>query len=386
MKSKKAIITSMGAVCSAGDNIYEILENFSFGKRKIQSPDLFSTKLDYPVFEINNIPKRFNKKKQRTLALLFWALDQALDGAQLEGLRVGVCLGTTVASQLNDIDFYKKYRETKNPSMDAVDSFLKSNLSANVSQSFNLSGPAITIVNACSSGADSIGVAVEWIRNDICDVVICGGADELSPVPYYGFASLGVVSRKPCAPFDCNREGLNLGEGAGVLILESEKSALRRKKESNVFIAGYGAAADSYHLTSPDPQGIGLEMALRSALDDVGVKKEDICFVNAHGTATRENDKVEGKTLRKVFGSNLNFFSTKGFTGHTLGAAGALEVVFTTLGLKEGWVPQSLGFKKEDDDIGISPNKVKKEIKGSYAISTSLAFGGNNIAIIVGKR
>ncbi len=386
MRQKKAIIAGMGAVCAAGGDIDQIFDNFSLGKREVNQPSLFSSDLGYPVFEVKDIPKEFFKKKRRTLSLLLWALHQAWQGINLEGLRVGTCFGTTVASQLNDLDFYKTYRENKKPKMDAVERYLKNNISQNISEIFNFGGPVSTIVNACSSGADSIGVALEWLRSDICDVVVCGGADELSPIPYYGFGALGVVSTKACRPFDCNRDGLNLGEGAGVLILVKEEIKKQKKIKSNLFISGYGSAADSYHLTTPHPKARGLKNALTIALKDANAAKNNICFINAHGTATKENDKIEGLALKDVFGKQIKFFSSKGFTGHTLGAAGALEVIFTAWGLNKGWIPESIGFNCQDPEIGIKPVTDKTNIAGSHAISTSLAFGGNNTAIVVEKQ
>ena len=227
---------------------------------------------------------------------------------------------------------------------------------------------------------------MSWLRNDYCDIVIAGGADELNRVPFDGFVSLGVVSRSLCLPFDRERSGLNLGEGAGIVILEKESSALRRGRKPDLFLKGYGSAADGYHLTAPHPEGRGLDKALKIALSEAGIKPSEVAFVNAHGTATKDNDRVEGRVLKKVFGPELKFLSTKGFTGHTLGAAGGLEAVFSALALRQGWIPKSIGFSEEDNEIGIAPVRQKTEIKGSYAVSTSLAFGGNNSALVISNN
>jgi 3-oxoacyl-(acyl-carrier-protein) synthase len=269
--------------------------------------------------------------------------------------------------------------------MVAVDRYLKGNLASFVSKKIGTKGPSLTIVNACSSGSDAIGVALDWIRGGLCDVAIAGGADELSRIPLSGFGSLGIVSEEPCAPFDKYRKGLNLGEGAGVLILEKSDSASKKKKGANLFLAGYGSASDAFHLTAPRPDGLGLKRSINKALTDSGIKAQEVCFVNAHGTGTTDNDKVEGEVIGNLFGENIKMLSTKGITGHTLGGAGGIEAVFTLIGLEEGWIPASFGLEEPDDNIPVIPVRKQSKISGHYALSTSLAFGGNNAAIIFGR-
>lgn len=383
------VITGLGSISACGNNTLETLESFSSGKRNAGPVSLFKTELKCPVFEVK---KSFNKEApvMRTLNLAFQALEEAIMDAglnDLSGFRVGICLGTTVASQLNDLDFYKTYREKGSAPFQAAERFLKSNLAESVARYLKVrSCFCSTIVNACSSGTDAIGVGLSWLKNDYCDIVIAGGADELNRVPLDGFNSLGIVSDKLCTPFDRDRRGLNLGEGAGVVILEQERVVCKRGKKAGLFLKGYGLATDAYHLTAPRPDGSGLEKALKKALGDAGVATSDLAFVNAHGTATRDNDKAEGNVLKKVFGSNLKFLSTKGFTGHTLGAAGGLEAVFSALALREGWIPKSIGFVNQDDEIGIAPVVEKTELKGNYAVSTSLAFGGNNSVLVISRN
>jgi 3-oxoacyl-[acyl-carrier-protein] synthase II len=373
-------ITGLGAVCACGNNINQVLDNFSIGKR--------NSSQEYPVFQVENLVIK-NAQSMRTWNLCLHALEEAVNEAKLNDfskLRVGICLGTTVASQLNDIDFYRAYREKGSAPLDSVDRFLKGNIAACVAKILKIEARlCCTIVNACSSGTDAIGVGLSWLRNNYCDIVIAGGADELNRVPLDGFASLGIVSQSLCTPFDRDRSGLNLGEGAGIVILEQEEVARKRGITPKLFLNGYGLAQDAYHLTAPHPDGYGLEKALQQALKEADIKSSDVAFVNAHGTATRDNDKVEGKVLAKVFGPQVKFLSTKGFTGHTLGAAGGLEAVFTCLGLREGWVPTSIGFINLDEGIGIAPVRQKTEIKGKYAVSTSLAFGGNNSAVVISR-
>jgi 3-oxoacyl-(acyl-carrier-protein) synthase len=270
--------------------------------------------------------------------------------------------------------------------MDPVDRYLKGNLAEAVGRAIGVRGPAVTVVNACSSGTDAIGVALSWLRSGVCDIALAGGADELNRVPLCGFGVLGILSDSICAPFDRDRKGLNLGEGAGVLVLESAETCRKRRGVPLLELSGYGSAADAYHLTAPRPDGTGLEAALLRAMSEAGVEPDDVCFVNAHGTATPANDRIEGAVFRKIFGSEIRFLSTKGYTGHTLGAAGGLEAAFAAAALREGWIPASAGFIRQDDEIGLSPVAKKTVISGPCAISTSLGFGGNNAAIVIRRH
>jgi 3-oxoacyl-[acyl-carrier-protein] synthase II len=385
----KAVISGIGIISAAGLNLEQNLDTMMKGKRNAGPVSLFSTSLTYPVFEVKSLPENSGKDEMRTQRLAFAALKEALDNAGLQtplpGVRTGVCLGTTVASQLNDIAFYTSFRKSGNTGLKAVDLFLRSNLAESVARSVNAKGPSVTVVNACSSGTDAIGIALSWLKSGCCDIAITGGADEMSRVPLCGFGSLGILSSSPCAPFDKQRSGLNLGEGAGVLIIEREDFYIKRRGKPSLYLSGYGSFADAYHLTAPRPDGTGLEYAIRKALSDAGISPADICFVNAHGTGTADNDKVEGSVLSRVFGDKIKFLSTKGYTGHTLGGAGGIEAVYTAAGLKEGWIPSNAGFKCRDDDIPVTPVAEITGVKGAFAMSTSLAFGGNNSAIVIEK-
>ena len=204
-------------------------------------------------------------------------------------------------------------------------------------------------------------------------------------MPLAGFHSLGVVSGKRCKPFDKNRRGLNLGEGAGCLILESLIHASRREVCPRSQLSGYGAAVDAYHLTTPDPEGIGLDMAIQQALQQAGLSCNQIGFINAHGTATQSNDLTEAKVLKRVFGKKVMFLSTKHLTGHTLGAAGAIEAIITALMLENTKVPASGGFDVMDEEIGIEPITQPFSPVHAHAMSCSLAFGGCNCAVIISR-
>ena len=390
MPATDIAITGLGAISAAGNNLPETQQSFSSGKRNGAPVTLFKTKLNYPVFQIQNYSPA-KTDTMRSLALALVAATQAISDAGFTNgfgnLRIGICLGTTVASQLNDTDFYQQYRFHGSAPMDSVNRYLNSNLAQALGKIFKIRADfCTTIVNACSSGTDAIGTGFSWLHNDYCDLVVAGGADELNRIPLDGFGALGVVSKSLCTPFDRDRSGLNLGEGAGIIILEKTAIARKRGKIPSLFLNGYGSAADAYHLTAPRPDGSGLKQALEQALEQAEIQPKDIAFVNAHGTATKDNDLVEAKALASLFGPKIKFLSTKGFTGHALGAAGGLEAVFTCLGLRDGWIPASPGFLNFDPEIGIAPVNQKTQIKGNYAISTSLAFGGNNSALVISRN
>ncbi|PLX85532.1 MAG: beta-ketoacyl-[acyl-carrier-protein] synthase family protein, partial [Desulfuromonas sp.] len=265
---------------------------------------------------------------------------------------------------------------------DIIGRFLRSNPAAVIARQLRLDGPNQTVVNACSSGTDAIGLGASWIRAGACDIVVAGGADELSRVTYAGFSSLMITDTEPCKPFDVNRKGLNLGEGAGMMVLESD--SIRAGKPARGYILGYGSACDAYHLTAPRPDGAGLKKAMAEAFAAAGVRPEQISFVNAHGTGTPDNDKVESATLAEML-PGVPFLSTKGYTGHTLGAAGGIEAVFSVESLRRGRLPANIGYAEADPQIDGTPVTENMTINGSYALSESLAFGGNNSVLIFGK-
>ncbi len=387
-------ITGIGCLCGAGMNLQECMDSIYRGERNPAPPEKFTTDhpLPYPVFEIKrNLP--IDKADDasdilRTSLLAISAAKEALNDAgytdeTLSGKRVGVCLGTTVGSAINNESFYREYRKGIDPALEEVSRFFRSNPASCVSKHFRLNGPRQTIVNACSSGTDAIGIGASWIKSGICDFVIAGGADELCRITYNGFASLMIIDSSPCRPFNVDRNGLNLGEGAAVLILESEEMVRKRNKPVRGYVSGYGSACDAYHLTTPEPDGAGLRKALSSVFKSGSIAPEDIAFVNAHGTGTKNNDHVESLVLGDFF-PGVPFNSTKGYTGHTLGASGAIEAAFTIACLENGMIPSSTWFTSGDPDVKCFPVKKNTQINGRIAISQSLAFGGNNSILMLG--
>jgi 3-oxoacyl-(acyl-carrier-protein) synthase len=297
---------------------------------------------------------------------------------------VGVCLGTSVGCSFNSESFWRDHLGNGSPDVSVVDRYYGNDLSTLVSARLGASGPASTVVNACASGTDAVGLACQWIACGLCDVVVAGGADHIERFGYHGFVSLKNMSPTRCRPFDRNRDGLSLGEGAGALVLELEEHASRRRARPLGVVLGYASAADAYHPTAPHPGGRGLRRAIAGALAEAGLAIRDVGFVNAHATATIENDRVEGRVLADVLHPGTLVTCTKGYTGHTLGASGAIEAIISIENLSGGWVPASIGFEEVDPETGIEPVRSLARHGAGVALSISLAFGGTNSAIVLG--
>ena len=388
-------VTGIGCLCAAGANLNECMDSLFAGKRKPLPPTRFSSdhRVAYPVFEITSaFPAGSSNQRSDilfTAELALIAAKEAIENAgwnceALKNKQVGVCIGTTVGSAMNNEEFYRSYRSGGNPDMEAITRFLNSNPAQVIAAEFGLTGPCQTVVNACSSGTDAIGLGASWIRSGMCDVVLAGGADELCRVTYNGFISLMITDGSPCKPFDASRKGLNLGEGSAVLVLESSDLCRSRKQLPRASVLGFGAGCDAYHLTAPAPDGRGLKIAIAAAMTACDKTVEHVAFVNAHGTGTRDNDRVESLVLNELL-PQIPYLSTKGYTGHTLGAAGAIEAAFTIACLEAGEIPASAGFETPDPELPITPVTHQTAVNGSIAITQSLAFGGNNAVVIFGK-
>lgn len=262
-----------------------------------------------------------------------------------------------------------------------------------VARRFGITGPVETVSSACASGALALGAALDAIRSGEVEIAVAGGADSLCQITYAGFNSLRSVDERPCRPFREGREGLSIGEGAAVLILESEERALARGAKPLAFLAGAGASCDAHHMTAPEPQGSGAAAAISAALLDAGLPSESIVFVNAHGTGTPLNDAAEWRAFERALGRRareIPVTSTKGLVGHLLGSSGALEAVATVLCLAHGEVhPGSPGGEIDpelpvDLVLGVPRRLADFDPEGpaTAALSTSLAFGGANAALV----
>ena len=394
MNQGPPVVTGLGSICAAGTSLNDVMSSLYAGRRTPAAPRNIDVALDhvYPVFEVveplgelSSIRPAHEPTRTTQLALI--AVEEALahaglDRRELKQHCVGVCLGTTVGCTLNDEAFYRAVRTGERPKLDPIHRYRNNNPALIVAETLGVVGPAATIANACSSGTDAIGLAKTWIETGLCDIAIAGGCDELSRIPYLGFVHLLIASQTPCRPFDRRRNGLNLGEGAGVVVLECEETASERRAAVLARVAGYASFSDAYHPTAPHPDGMGLKRAIRAALEQGGLATGRVGFVNAHGTATPDNDRVEGRVIADLFGHSLPVVATKAYTGHTLGAAGGLEAVFTVRALADRRLPPTPGFDEADPEIGVQPVRESMEIDADAAISNSLAFGGNNSVLV----
>ena len=256
-----------------------------------------------------------------------------------------------------------------------------------VGRHFGFTGFTTTISTACSSSANSIMMAAQMIRAGMLDVAVAGGADALCRFTLNGFNTLGILDRQACQPFDAERRGLNLGEGAGYLVLMSEKAIKEYSAQPLAAVSGWGNANDAYHQTASSPDGIGNMLAIEAALSIAGLSPADISYINLHGTGTANNDSAEGKAIDRIFASHVPpASSTKAYTGHTLGAAGGVEAVFSTLAIREGLIFPNLRWSAQMEDIAFKP--VTGLMEGQevrHVLSNSFGFGGACSSLILSK-
>jgi 3-oxoacyl-[acyl-carrier-protein] synthase I len=328
---------------------------------------------------------RNNRLAQLALQQDGFADRVAMAKAQYSSSRIGVFLGTSTSGILSTELAYRRrdpasgrlpadfhYAETQN-------SF---SLAAFVQRSLGLTGPALVVSSACSSSAKVFGSAARVIAAGMCDAAIVGGVDSLCLTTLYGFHSLGLVSEHPCRPFDAQRNGISIGESAGFAILEKTGPAT---SNDSILLLGVGESSDAHHMSTPHPEGLGARLAMQRALDAAGLAPDAIDYINMHGTATRTNDATEDLAVVAVFGNQTPCSSTKGWTGHALGAAGVTEALICALAIRHGMMPGLMNTGELDP-----------ELKGNYlltnqnrsvwrALSNSFGFGGSNCSLILGR-
>jgi 3-oxoacyl-[acyl-carrier-protein] synthase II len=387
----QSLITGLGCISGAGRNLAATMANLYAGSRYPQPPQRIAYQLekDYPVFEV---PGYEWLTTDLSLCFAEIAINEALaqaglDAETLRQYRVGVFLGSTAGCFFNKEDYYRQFRNTSHGDPSYIAQvLLRGSIAHQISERLDLHGPAFTLSNACASGTDAIGLATAMIGQGECDIALAGGCDEIVRMVYLGFIALMNTADQPCLPFSGRRKGLNLGEGAGICVLESPDTVKDRKAEPLGVIAGYATAVDAYHITAPEPSGRGLKRALREALGQADIRPEEVAFINAHGTGTLENDRVEGRVIAEIFGPETAVVATKAYTGHALGAAGGLEAVLTVQGLIDRKIPGAPDYEDYDPECGIRLYHGVREVSGQYACSTSLAFGGVNSVLVIGGK
>jgi 3-oxoacyl-[acyl-carrier-protein] synthase II len=304
---------------------------------------------------------------------------------------VAVVLGATTAGMMRGETALReridgtRQRYTKTPLL-GVPMATSADLMATV---FGCAGPRLVLSTACSSSGTALGVALDWIRLGRVDAVLAGGTESMCRTIFAGFNALHALALEPCRPFDRNRSGLSLGEGAAVLVIESPEHAARRGARVHATIHGYGMSADGHHLTAPHPEGIGAVLAMRRALAHAGVARGEVDYINAHGTGTPLNDGIEAGAIRAVFGGDADrvaVSSTKAAVGHTLGAAGAIEGVATIVALRDGFLPPTVNLEDPDPACGLDfVPRTSRPATLRYALSNSYGFGGNNTTVVFGR-
>jgi 3-oxoacyl-[acyl-carrier-protein] synthase-1 len=251
-----------------------------------------------------------------------------------------------------------------------------------VQSSLGLAGPAITVSTACSSSAKVFADAAQLMEAGVCDAAVVGGADSLCLLTLYGFKSLELTAAGPCRPNDSERAGISIGEAAGFALIEP---ADRANENTAALLLGYGESADAYHMSAPHPQGLGAEMAMRMALERAGLAPGRVDYINQHGTGSRQNDQSEDAAIARVFGSGMRCSSTKGATGHTLGAAGILEIAICCLAMREGFIPGNVNLKTLDPEFRCHVEAAATPGEVRHALTNSFGFGGSNCSILLGR-
>ncbi|MBB1100034.1 beta-ketoacyl-ACP synthase II [Limosilactobacillus sp. WF-MT5-A] len=406
----RVVITGMGAIAPNGNGVRNFIDNSFNGKvgiKKISKFDASETGITV-AGEIDDFdPKEvIGKKAARRMDLYSqYALQSAIEAMEMADVNennthpedIGVIYGsgigglTTIQEQI--IKMHEKGPKRVSPMF--VPMSIANMAAGNISIHFNTQNICTSIVTACATGTNSIGEAFRQIKEGRAKVMIAGGSEaSVNEIGIAGFAALTALStatdpQKASLPFDKERRGFVLGEGGATLVLEDLEHAQQRGAKILGEVVGYGTTSDAYHITSPDPTGAGAAKAMQLAIDEAGIAPGDVSYINAHGTATHANDEGEAKAINKVFGedSNVRVSSTKGMTGHLLGAAGAIEAVLTVAALQKGKLPMNIGCFNQDPNCSVNlvTEKNQNALDAHYALSNSFGFGGHN-AVLAFKK
>ncbi len=407
--AKRVVITGMGVVSPVGTGLNTFWDSLLAGKSGINRITRFdaselSTQIAGEVKDfdpLNYLDKKEIRRMDRFahygMAASKMALeDSGLNLDVLDKTRVGVLLGSGVGG-IETVEEQARVLIAKGPGRISpffVPMMIANIMGALVAIKYGFTGPNTTTVTACASATNAIGEAARLIKNGDCDVVITGGAEApIIPLAMAGFCSAKAMStrnaepEKASRPFDAERDGFVMGEGAGVVILESMEHAISRGAKIYAEMAGYGVTCDAYHITAPDPEGMGAARAMQAALKDAGMVPEDIQYINAHGTSTPAGDYGETKAIKIAFGDHaykLAVGSTKSMTGHLLGGAGGIETVICALAIQDKIVPPTINYQNPDPDCDLDyvPNQARK-LNVKAALSNSFGFGGHNGTVLL---
>ncbi len=408
--SRRVVITGMGIVSSVGITVEESWNNIKEGRTGIGPITRFDT-TNFPVKLAGEIkgfqPERYMSPKevrrrdryqQYVVAAAKEAIDSGFTVHENERWRTSVIIGSGVggvSSYYAECEDIYRSGDPRRITPMAIPMMMVNGGSDYVGIEIGAGGPSFVPASACATGADCIGIAYQYIRGGRLDQALAGGADStIYDVGLAAFDRTGACSRETdpawaCRPFTKNRPGLIFGEGAGVVALEELEHAKARGANILAELVGYGSTADSYHITAPEPEGIGASEALKEALSDAKLTIDDIDYINAHGTGTGLNDKMETKAVKRVFGERayrIPMSSTKSMTGHAMGGTAAFEAIFCTMALRDQVVPPTISFDEADPELDLDyvPN-VARELPLRYVMSNSFGFGGHNVSLILSK-
>ncbi|KAJ49294.1 3-oxoacyl-[acyl-carrier-protein] synthase II [Clostridium tetanomorphum] len=407
---RKVVVTGMGAITPVGNNVetfWNSLKNGVCGIDFIKAFDIenFKAKLAAEVKGFNpedTIDKREAKRMDRFCQFAVAAAAEAIEDANIDLEKIEKeKFGVVVGSGIGGIGTIEKQQQTlleKGPNRvhPLFIPMIISNMAAgNIAIKFGAKGICTTVVTACSTGTNCIGEAYRMIQNGSADIIIAGGSEaSITPLSIAGFISITALSKstdpkRASIPFDKERNGFVMGEGAGIVILESLEHAKARNAKIYAEVVGYGATCDAYHITSPAPEGEGAARAMKIAIEEADINPSDVSYINAHGTGTEPNDKFETAAIKTVFGDyakEIPISSTKSMTGHLLGAAGAVEAVASIKAMEDNFIPPTIGYKVADEecDLDYVPNE-GREKELNYVMSNSLGFGGHNAVILLKK-
>ena len=392
-------IAGAGVISGIGNNVAEHLRAFEQEEAGMGAITMLNTihKGELPVAEVKLTNDELSAmtglppQTSRTALLSLVAASEALDDAAIpnfESLRTGFVSANTVGGMDKSEDFFIDFLADNNKGKlrNVFDHECGSKTEI-VADKLGITDYMTTISTACSSSANAIFYGARLIKNDLLDVVIAGGTDALTKFTLNGFNTLMILDKQLCKPFDEHREGLNLGEGAGYLVLVSEKVAQTLKKPVYCKLSGYNNSNDAYHQTASSPDGTGSYLAMKGALEKSGLRPSDIDYINLHGTGTPNNDSAEGTAVKRIFDPHYPpMSSTKSYTGHTLGASGGIEAVFSVLAIKHGIIYPNLRFETQMSELPFKPET--KFLKGqpiNHVMSNSFGFGGNCTSLIFSR-
>lgn len=408
---KRVVITGLGAVTPIGIGKDKYWESLISGKSGIGyitrfDTEEFDSKIGAEVKDFKATDymdkkegRRMDRFSQYAVAASKLALDDSnIDLNSIDLKRSGVVVGAGIGGmETLEKEFTKKMDRGPNRVSPLFIPMMISNMApGQISMTFGFKGTSMAINTACASGTHAIGESFRMIKEGKVDIILTGGTEAaITPMAVAGFCSMKALStrnddpEKASRPFDKERDGFIMGEGAGILVLEDLDHALKRKAIIYGEVVGYGSTSDAFHITQPDPEAKGATRAMEMAIEEANIEKDKVGYINAHGTSTHFNDKLETLAIKNVFkdhARNINISSTKSMTGHLLGAAGGIEAIATVMALKEGIIPPTINYDNPDEecDLNYTPNKAVKR-DTSYGLSNSLGFGGHNASILIKK-